>query len=217
MATPDLPGAKTAFHSSSQCLWGPDCHTVGLSLCTRAPQDEKYSYKAVITLGLVLCTGQCVGGEAEREPSSIIIPGMSFSKYHNRYCSSLITLSSLISWVVQWGRMLPSSLQGSTSKTGFLVLCAGDGEIIPGSAAAGAGEGEFRGNGVTANGSLGWLLCLQTALSWDPCWEVRSRMFGSHSPVYCRLKITLWFQTQPLPTQHPGAHRHPRTAADVGP
>lgn len=50
--------------------------------------------------------------------------------------------------------MLLSNLQGSINKMGFLVLCVGDGEIVPGSAAARAGEGGFRGNGVTANGSL---------------------------------------------------------------
>jgi len=50
--------------------------------------------------------------------------------------------------------MLLSCLQGSTNKMGFLVLCAGDRENVPGSAAAGAGEGEFRGNSVRANGSL---------------------------------------------------------------
>lgn len=39
--------------------------------------------------------------------------------------------------------MLPSNLQGSTNKMGFLVLHVGDAEIIPGSAAARGGEGDF--------------------------------------------------------------------------
>lgn len=50
--------------------------------------------------------------------------------------------------------MLLSNLRGSTDKMVFLVLHVGDREGVPGSAAAGAGQGGFRGNDVTANGSL---------------------------------------------------------------
>lgn len=52
--------------------------------------------------------------------------------------------------------MLPSNLRGSTNKMGFLVLRVGDREIVPGSAAAGAGEGDFEetvSQHVAASGS----------------------------------------------------------------
>lgn len=62
----DRAGTETEFQSSSWCPWGPDCCTVRLNLCTGSLQDERYNHKAVITLPMVLCTGQRVGGETER-------------------------------------------------------------------------------------------------------------------------------------------------------
>lgn len=73
--------------------------------------------------------------------------------------------------------MLPSDLQGSKNKMGFLVYCAGDGEIVPGST-AGNRKGDFEETASQQTASPGHCRACKP-LSWDTCWDVRSCLPGS--------------------------------------
>lgn len=58
----------------------------------------------------------------------------------------------------------PIQFQGSSNKMGFVVVHMGGGEIVPGSASAGAGEGDFE-EMVTQQRQAQVAAVLQAALS----------------------------------------------------
>lgn len=113
--------------------------------------------------------------------------------------------------------MLPFDLQGSTNKISFLVLCAGDGEIVPGST-AGNMKGDFEETASQQTANPGHC-CACKPLSWDTCWEVRSCLLGSTALPTAEQKWIFGFRCSPY-WEHHGASRQlhvDSTIAEVSP